>query len=473
MKTIFFHDSFDKKVTARPNAVLSVDFTGNRFATAGIASSIKIWEIVQGDDSVSVEFIAELNPVEDSLRNVNVVRWSPGGTYLASGSASGVIIVWRKQNDLEINNSANEEELQPKEQWVVHKKLMGHSLDVLDLAWSPLLYTHDSKSTNKENATPQNGTAQAQLLVSVSFDCKMMIWDPLNKSEKKVLIDPIQEIKGEDQHKKAIQGVAWDPLGHFIATQSCDKSVRIYEVNQEAYSVAPPSTSATTTPKKKKKKANGLCVLDDAVKISRCPLEDEEKKVALYRDEQAALFSRKLQFATDGSFLATVTGQLPKSSEKDTPVDTAFLFARNQWKRPISCLPGHNEPIIGVRFSPVLYKAKSSSVFNKQCEYKMVYCVMSKKNIMLYDTQSPYPIAVMKECFSETISDAAWSADGNTLIVSNWDGYCCIASFEHGELGEKLVDTTHKVGKWLLEKNDVPKSTPLESLSAEDVVMAN
>lgn len=213
----------------------------------------------------------------------------------------------------------------------------------MDLAWSPPLYNIGAKnSNNKENASQnvQNGATATftptPLLVSVSFDCKIMIWDPLNKQEKKVLIDPLQEIKGEDHHKKAIQGVSWDPLGRYIATQSCDRSVRVYEVNPEVYSLFLPTTS-TSTPKKSKKKSksSNLCILEDGAKISRCPLDDEEKKFSLYRDEQAGLFSRKLNFSTDGSFLTTVTGQLPKSDSdtKDTPLDTAFIFARNQWKR--------------------------------------------------------------------------------------------------------------------------------------------
>ncbi|KAL0489469.1 chromatin assembly factor 1 subunit B [Acrasis kona] len=436
MRTIFFHDSYDKKQSSRPNAVLSVDMNNNRFATGSIANPIKIWEVRSTENATEVDFIAELDPVEDANRNVNIVRWSPDGNFLATGCASGAILVWRKSSD--ISPSQSEDEIQPKEQWTIHKRLNGHSLDVLDLAWSPPMYNLNAskQSNNKENMQPSSTAPVTSLLASASFDSKILIWDPLSKSEKKFIIEPIMEIKGD--HKKAVQGVTWDPLGHFIATQSCDRTVRVYQINQELFTFFPPAP--TSTPVKKGKKVKPTSELCSSVEVIRsCSIqEDEDKKVMLYKDEQAALFSRRLCFSTDGSILVTVTGQLPErlapqcNQKEEQCLDTAYLFSRNQWKKPFCCLPGHNEPIVAVRFSPVLYQTQDGQ------GYGQVYCVLSKKSVVIYNTRITHPISIMKDCFSETISDATWSADGNHLIVSSWDGYCCIVTFDEGELGLKL-----------------------------------
>ena len=54
------------------------------------------------------------------------------------------------------------------------------------------------------------------------------------------------------EHKHFVQGVAWDPLGKFLVTQSSDRSAKIHTIS-EAF-VTRFLTSAPATPTKKKDK---------------------------------------------------------------------------------------------------------------------------------------------------------------------------------------------------------------------------
>lgn len=63
--------------------------------------------------------------------------------------------------------------------------------DIYDLAWSP----------------------DGKYIITGSIDYKAQIWDVSTKTCVQVLKD----------HTHFVQGVAWDPLGEYLATQSSDR----------------------------------------------------------------------------------------------------------------------------------------------------------------------------------------------------------------------------------------------------------
>ena len=87
----------------------------------------------------SAEGGVELDCLSDLTRRqraVNIVRWSPDGTLLASGDDESVIIVWQLRpghQDGGLFDDAQEN----KENWVVYKMIRFHLDDVYDLSWSP------------------------------------------------------------------------------------------------------------------------------------------------------------------------------------------------------------------------------------------------------------------------------------------------------------------------------------------------
>ncbi len=79
---------------------------------------------------------------------------------------------------------------------IMRSFLRGHHSDVYDLCWSP-----DSSH-----------------LVSGSVDNTCMVWDIASGRMVQTLKD----------HSNFVQGVAWDPRDRFIASESCDRSLRVY-----------------------------------------------------------------------------------------------------------------------------------------------------------------------------------------------------------------------------------------------------
>ena len=50
--------------------------------------------------------------------------------------------------------------------------------------------------------------------------------------------------------------------------------------------------------------------------------------------------------------------------------------------------------------------------------------VATLDSVVLYDTQSPLPLAVLGHLHYDSITDLAWSSDGQYLAVSSRDCYC-------------------------------------------------
>ena len=135
------------------------------------------------------KFVYELNGAHTS--NVNIIRISPNGMYLASGGDDSAIVIWvQKNRPVEFGSSIE------RITWSNYKILRGHLSDVYDLAWSP-----DSK-----------------YLISGSVDNRALIWS----LEKSKVIDRSID------HRHFVQGVSWDPRNKYITTQSSDKSAKIY-----------------------------------------------------------------------------------------------------------------------------------------------------------------------------------------------------------------------------------------------------
>ncbi|PNX87428.1 chromatin assembly factor 1 subunit FAS2-like protein, partial [Trifolium pratense] len=106
-------------------------------------------------------------------------------------------------------------------------------------------------------------STDAAYIISGSVDNSCIIWD-VNKGTN---------LQTLDTHAHYVQGVAWDPLGKYIASLSSDRTCRIY-IN---------GLSHTWT--------SGVIVVMQSTKYH------------LFHDETLPSFFRRLAWSPDGSFL--------------------------------------------------------------------------------------------------------------------------------------------------------------------------
>ncbi|KAJ1266838.1 hypothetical protein BS78_07G009500 [Paspalum vaginatum] len=367
--------------------VLSLDFhpASGRLATAGADHDVKIW-VISSDGSAgklpTVTFQSGLVPNGTAHSfAVNVVRFSPSGEFLASGADAGGITLWRLQT------------VDSGEAWKTHKALLFHHKDVLDLQWS-----HDSA-----------------FLVSASVDNTCIVWDAIKGTVH-------QKLEG---HMHYVQGVAWDPLGQYIASLSSDRTCRIYANKPQGRS-------------KNADKMNFVC--QHTLVKAEYQSHDESKppvKSHLFHDETLPSFFRRLAWSPDGSFLVLPAGLSKHSSEV---INTAYIMSRRDLSRPAIQLPGANTAIVAVRFCPVLFKPRGSNTdgFFK-LPYRVVFAVATLNSLYVYDTESVPPILIYAGLHYAAITDIAWSSDAKYLALSSRDCYCTIVEFENEELGQPHV----------------------------------
>jgi protein HIRA/HIR1 len=191
---------FDAKKTTR-HSIYSIDFqpNGGRLATAGGDCTVKLWntEYLLSDQSQSMSD-SLLATLSTHSRNVNVVRWSSDGRFLASGSDDCYIIVYRYTPDAISTQPYGSNTVKNRETWSRCFTLQGHVMDVLDICWS-----------------------SRGILASASIDNNIMIWDLRSQMDSvaqgniysPALISPFRVLSG---HMSFVKGVAFDPIGRYL-----------------------------------------------------------------------------------------------------------------------------------------------------------------------------------------------------------------------------------------------------------------
>ncbi|KAK4153287.1 WD40-repeat-containing domain protein [Chaetomidium leptoderma] len=176
-----------------PYPIYSAHFEPNgkgRLATGAGDNNVRVEE---EDGNQTVDYLATLSK---HTQAVNVVRWAPKGELLASAGDDGNVILWVRSETH--HPTFGSEGLDDKETWRTKHMCRSLGTEIYDLAWSP----------------------DASFFIIGSMDNVARIYN----AGTGTLVRQIAE------HSHYVQGVAWDPLNEYIATQSSDRSVHIYSL---------------------------------------------------------------------------------------------------------------------------------------------------------------------------------------------------------------------------------------------------
>ncbi|QRW21197.1 hypothetical protein RhiXN_06186 [Rhizoctonia solani] len=360
-----------------PIFTIHVHPDGSRVATGGLDAKVRIWATKpilnkEAEETATNRILCTLGMHSGP---VLVTRWSHSGKWLASGSDDTIVMIW----DLDPNGGGRvfgSDEVNI-EGWKALKRLPGHesgkfhsipagrttttnlslNLDVTDLAWAP----------------------EDRYLASVGLDSLVIIWSGYN-------LDPLIKLDG---HQGFVKGVTWDPVGQFLATQSDDKSVKVWRTTDWG-------VEATITK----------------------PFEDSP----------GSTFFRRLSWSPDGAHITA-----SNAMNNNGYVFVAAVIERNQWKSDIN-LVGHENTVEVAAYNPHIFLRNANAAATTSNICSVVALGADDQSVSVWQTKHARPLVVAREVFDRPIMDLAWSWDGLTLYSCSSDGTVATFHFEEAEL---------------------------------------
>ncbi|CAK7205837.1 HIR complex subunit [Sporothrix eucalyptigena] len=358
---------------------------GKRLATAGGDGHVRVWstEAIFNSNTPSYTEPRQLCHMSHHLGTIHSVRFSPNGRYLASGADDKIICIYRLEpNAPAVASSFGTNEPPPVENWKTYKRLIGHENDVQDLAWS-----YDSS-----------------ILVSVGLDSKVVVWSG----------HTFEKLKTISVHQSHVKGVTFDPANKFFATASDDRTIKIFKFT-------PPPPNATQ---------HDL--------VNNFTLETTIS--APFHSSPLTTYFRRCSWSPDGNHIAA-------PNAVNGPVSSVAIIERTRWDSEINLI-GHEGPTEVCMFSPRLFYTKKPAETNglsnghsngngREAE-SLVTVIASAgqdKTLSIWNTNTSRPLVILQDIASKSISDLAWTPDGQTVFASSLDGSIVVAKFEEGELG--------------------------------------
>ncbi|KAA0195052.1 Protein HIRA [Fasciolopsis buskii] len=379
----------------RPIYSLDIHPDGSRLATGGVIDTcgvVILWNMVP-IRSPSLEMDAstprKLFQMDSHQACVNCVRWSPSGRWLASAGMDKVIMIWTKTSATSRQTTVfgSKEQTKFTEHWRCSSVLRGHTGDIIDLAWS------------------QDG----RNLASASVDNNVNVWCRLSTASGAApgQFSLLTTLRG---HRGFVKGVAWDPIGRYLATQGDDVAVNVW-------------------------------------RTSDWQIEANIKKPFAKATGQSQVM--RISWSLDGSTIAA-----PHAINNGFP--TAKLIDRTNWM-PSLDLVGHRKHVTCARYNPNVFRKMSNGE-----SHSLVCLALGSKDrsVSVWTTAARRALVVIQDLFTNSVCDLTWSADGQELMACSLDGTVSYMGFKNSELGtpwatSELVRLHHKAyGQSLLEKFD-------------------
>jgi protein HIRA/HIR1 len=222
------------------------------------------------------------------------------------------------------------------ESWKIHRRLTGHESDVVDIAWS---------------ADPDDS-----YLATVGLDAVINIWSGPSQDGSRGGFERVRRIAGHDGF---VKGVVWDPRGNYLATQSDDKTLKIWRTSD--WSCA----KVVTEP---------------------------------FQHSPSSNFFGRPSWSPDGGYIIAANAM-------SGPVFVASVIERKTWATDLK-LVGHEDSVVVCAFSPRLFKLHGSRPDSAPAT--IVAIGSRDQSISIWITGIDKPLLVLKDVFDRQVTDLAW-----------------------------------------------------------------
>ena len=204
-------------------------------------------------------------------------------------------------------------------------------------------------------------------------------------------------------HQSHVKGITFDPANKFFATAGDDRSIKIFRFT-------PPPPNAT-----QHDMINNF-VLEATIS-------------APFKSSPLTTYFRRCSWSPDGHHIAA-------ANAVNGPVPSVAIIDRSRWESDINLI-GHEAPTEVCSFSPRLFYTKKpeSGSSDKGQLVTVIASAGQDKTLSIWNTNTSRPVVIVQDVASKSVSDLAWTPDGQTIFASSLDGSVVAIKFEEGELG--------------------------------------